>query len=92
MQSEDAQSGTLLTAEVGQRRVAYVISLQVQLVEGWQELRDGCHCLIGDIDTVRDREGDNPRAETCPETSVCDVIAAGEFQLVQTLELVKGLL
>lgn len=61
--------------------------LQRELVERRQQLSDRPNCLIGNVDTVRQRQGHNPWRQAGPKSRLGDLIATGQFQFKQTLQL-----
>ena len=67
LKSQHVQSPRLLGGEVGESGVGDVVGLQVELVEGGEELRDGADALVGHVDAVVDGDGDEARVQRGPQ-------------------------
>ena len=79
-ESQGPQTVALFVAERRQGNVSHVISLQVELLEVWQQL---CHCrhgFIGHVDAVRQSEAVESVAEASPETRLGDFVASVQLQ------------
>ncbi len=63
-----------------------MIGLQVELLEGGEELGDGAHALVGHVDAIVDRERDEPGVEARPESLLRDLVATGDLQPDETLQ------
>ena len=67
LQPQYVEGGGLLGAEVAERGVGDVVRLQVELVEGGEELRDGAYALVGHVDAVVDGDRDEARVQRRPQ-------------------------
>ena len=63
-----------------------MVGLEVELVEGRQELGDGADALVCHVDAVVDGQGHEAGVERRPEALLCDFVAANDFQLVEALK------
>ena len=70
LQPQYVECGGLLGAEVAERGVRDVVGLQVELVEGGEELRDCADALVGHVDAVVDGHGDEARVQRGPQALV----------------------
>ena len=86
LKSQNVHGSGLFWREVGESRVGDMVGLEIELVEGGEELGDGADALVGDIDTVRHGEADQTRVETGPESLLCNLIAAVELETVEGLK------
>lgn len=69
-----------------------MISLQIEFVERRQQLGHRANALISHVDAIIDGQRDQPGVQTGPQTLLSDLIAAHDFQLIETLqELQQGL-
>ena len=86
LESQHVQGPRLLGREVGESGVCDVIGLQVELVEGGEELGDGTDALISHVDTVSQSEADQTRMEAGPEALLGDLVTAVDLQGVERLQ------
>ena len=86
LESQHVQGPRLLGREVGESGVCDVIGLQVELVEGGEELGDGADALVGHVDAVRQGEADQPGVEAGPEALLGDLVTAVDLQGVERLQ------
>ncbi len=75
-QPQDAEGITLLGTEKGQGCVSHVVRLQVELIEGREELSYGTYGIIGNIDTITNTERDYLGIETGPQSGLRDFITS----------------
>ena len=86
LKSQHVQSPCLLGGEVGESGVGDVVGLQVELVQGGEELGDGTDALISHVDTVSQSEADQTRVEAGPEALLGDLVTAVDLQGVERLQ------
>ena len=86
LKSQHVQSPRLLGGEVGESGVGDVVGLQVELVQGGEELGDGTDALVSHVDAVRQGEADQPGVEAGPEALLCDLVTAVDLQGVERLQ------
>ena len=63
-----------------------MVGLEVELVEGGEELGDGADTLVSHVDTVSQAQADQARMEAGPETLLGDLVTAVDLQRVERLE------
>ena len=86
LQSEDVERARLFRTEVGEGRVGDVVSLQVELVELGEELRDCANAFIRNIDAVVDGHRNESRVQRRPQSLLRYFVAATDFQLIKSLK------
>ena len=86
LKSQHVQSPRLLGGEVGESGVGDVVGLQVELVQGGEELGDGADTLVSHVDTVSQGEADQARMEAGPEALLGDLVTAVDLQGVERLQ------
>ena len=83
---QDVECSRLFGAEVGEGRVCDVVGLQVELVQGGEQLGDGTDTLVRHVDAVGQGETDEARVEAGPESLLRDLVTAVDLQRVERLE------
>ena len=89
LQFQDAKCAALLCTEVTKCSVSNMISLQRKLIEARQQLSHSADSLVGDIDAIRQRQRHYSGSKACPQASLCYLIAAGQFKLIQSLKIMQ---
>ena len=56
-----------------------MVGLEVELVQGGEELGDGADALVRHVDAVADGQADQPRLEAGPETLLSDLVTSINF-------------
>ena len=63
-----------------------MVGLQVELVQGGEELGDGTDALVCHVDAVGEGEADEARVEAGPEALLSDLVTAVDLQGVERLQ------
>ena len=86
LKSQHVQSSRLFGREVRESGVCDVVGLQVELVQGGEELGDGTDALVSNVDAVCKGEADQPRVEAGPEALLRDLVTAVDLEGVERLQ------
>ena len=86
LEPQHVHGSRLLGGEVGESGVGDVVGLEVELVEGGEELGDGTDALVRHVDTVGESETDEAGVEAGPEPLLGDLVAAVDLERVERLE------
>ena len=86
LKSQHVQSSRLFGREVRESGVCDVVGLQVELVQGGEELGDGTDALVSHVDAVCKGEADQPRVEAGPEALLRDLVTAVDLEGVERLQ------